>query len=300
MNGCLDAALTYVARGWAVLPIRAGGKKPLIAGGYKVASTNAETVRDWFDQWPDMNIAIQPGASGLIVADIDTAEAEAAAIELGLFREPTRRIATGRRWLPAHHPKHFARSSHFYFRPPTLPCAVGKRTVRGIEFIGRSGYVLVPPSIHTPTGARYELECDAEPLALPLEAWQVLAAAPPSERPDRGRQSPQNQRNEVRALGYLRRLAPSRADDYNSWLRVGMALHEATGGSQIGLAAWREWSRQSHKFDHSKDDCAEKWVSFGKYGGTPLTIASLVEWARSDSIDRYNRYVVGWDCRVVA
>lgn len=298
MNRRLNAALTYVARGWAVLPIRAGGKEPLVPRGFKVATTDAGKVRDWFHQWPDMNIAVQPGASGLIVADIDSPSAEAAAIGLGLYREPSLSVATGRRHYPADHLKHFARSSHLYFRPRSVPCPVTKRTVQGIEFIGRAGYVLVPPSTHAPTGTPYEFECEAEPLVLPLEAWEALTA-PPIGRPDT-RRSPRDRRNEARALGYLRRLAPSRADDYNSWLQVGMALHEATGGSQTGLAAWREWSRQSHKFDHSKDDCAEKWISFGKYGGTPLTIASLVDWARADSLDRYTRRAADLESRVVA
>ncbi len=53
------------------------------------------------------------------------------------------------------------------------------------------------------------------------------------------------------------------ADDYNSWITFGAALHTATCGSALGLRLWDNWSRQSDRYDDDTDTDA-KWASFGK------------------------------------
>jgi hypothetical protein len=73
----------------------------------------------------------------------------------------------------------------------------------------------------------------------------------------------------------LTRLDPRRADDYGSWLQVGMALSEL---GDFGLQLWDNWSRQSHK--HKPGSCAEKWDTFKP--GEGLTLASLFLWADED------------------
>ena len=50
------------------------------------------------------------------------------------------------------------------------------------------------------------------------------------------------------------------ADDYTSWLSVGMACFN----EDIPLSAWRTWSMKSAKFNHKRDECAEKWATFKK------------------------------------
>ena len=69
-----------------------------------------------------------------------------------------------------------------------------------------------------------------------------------------------------KALNYLDALAPSRADEYNEWLNVGMALHSV--GDDRLLAPWDQWSSQSHLYEPGK--CEEKWASFGKRSGVSL------------------------------
>jgi phage/plasmid-associated DNA primase len=63
---------------------------------------------------------------------------------------------------------------------------------------------------------------------------------------------------------YLDILNSERADDYEEWLAVGMALHQC--GDEF-LEAWIEWSAQS---DHFEDGCCEaKWASFERLPGGP-------------------------------
>lgn len=61
---------------------------------------------------------------------------------------------------------------------------------------------------------------------------------------------------------YLDDMAPWRADDYEEWVAIGMALHQC--GEEF-LEKWVEWSAKS---DHFEDGCCEsKWASFERLPG---------------------------------
>lgn len=77
------------------------------------------------------------------------------------------------------------------------------------------------------------------------------------------------------AADLLLRLAPSRADEYEDWLAVGMAL--STLGDE-GLGLWEAWSSRSAK--HVQGECERKWHSFR---GAGVTMATVAHWARQDS-----------------
>jgi hypothetical protein len=80
--------------------------------------------------------------------------------------------------------------------------------------------------------------------------------------------------NEEWALSYLSALSSCRADDYDIWLAVGMALHSA---SDSLLPEWDNWSRQSPKY--KPGDCEKKWKSFKRQG---VAIGSLAHMAKQD------------------
>ena len=63
------------------------------------------------------------------------------------------------------------------------------------------------------------------------------------------------------------------ADDYDDWLKVGMALHYETNGAFYSFMAWVNWSRSSKSFV-SEEDCQEKWESF-RGSKNPVTIGTL-------------------------
>src|SRR5262249_26247081 len=86
-----------------------------------------------------------------------------------------------------------------------------------------------------------------------------------------------------RALGYL---PESWRDDYDQWLRVGMALSELR---EAGLAIWKEWSRPSSKY--SVGMCDAKWATITPGGG--LKIGSLYHWAKEHGFDPNPKLVIG-------
>lgn len=77
------------------------------------------------------------------------------------------------------------------------------------------------------------------------------------------------------ARACLRQLSPARADQYGTWLQVGMALHSISPGL---LGDWDRWSQQSPSYEPGA--CTGKWSTFS---GSRLGLNSLRYWVRSDS-----------------
>lgn len=66
-----QAALDLAERGYHVFPVRARTKVPLTTHGFQDASRDERTILHWWDKWPDANIGVACGASGISVLDID-------------------------------------------------------------------------------------------------------------------------------------------------------------------------------------------------------------------------------------
>jgi hypothetical protein len=113
------------------------------------------------------------------------------------------------------------------------------------------------------------------PLAL-IE--QMLPQEPPEPQPllppPRPRQSDRSETEWARI--YLDALSPARANDYDDWLAVGMALHSV--GDDALLEDWEAWSSVSGKFQ--RGECARKWRSFT--AGAGYSIAALGSMAKAD------------------
>lgn len=170
-NTLLAQALAYAARGWPVIPCRPHGKEPLVAGGYRAATTDPDVIRGWWMRWPDANVGIPTGRpSGIIVIDVDPRHGGGETL-LELPELPqTVEVITG------------GGGRHLYFLAPNQeircrPNALGP----GLDLRGDGGYVLVPPSVH-PSGRRYEWELSSHPedvAIAPLPDWLIEWLAKP-------------------------------------------------------------------------------------------------------------------------
>lgn len=147
MNATLSAALEYLDRGWAVIPIKPDTKEPHIKWGKYVDAGRLPTedeVIEWFERWPDALIAILSGElSNIIVVDCDNEDALREAEKYGLTRSPVR-VRTKRGW-------------HFYFQFPRGSGWIKNRAgvngdnvvwpaVNGLDLRGSKGYAIAPPS----------------------------------------------------------------------------------------------------------------------------------------------------------
>jgi hypothetical protein len=166
-----DAALLYGSRGWFVFPCK--GKRPLTAHGFKDATVIADQLREWWTKWPDANIAIACGASGIAVLDIDKGLPDMAAALAWCERNGIPRtyaVRTGRRPEVG---------LQVYFRG-TVP-DVGLFELDGCSGQVKSlgGYVMAAGSIHPDTKEKYEaLHGDCELAELPenIRALQTKRA----------------------------------------------------------------------------------------------------------------------------
>ena len=78
-------------------------------------------------------------------------------------------------------------------------------------------------------------------------------------------------------------LSDERNDDYESWIRIGWALHNIDNSL---LSTWIEFSKKSPKF--KEGDCENRWYTMRNEG---LTIRSLMRWAEEDNYQQYHEYI---------
>ncbi len=139
---------------------------------------------------------------------------------------------------------------------------------------------VLPPSEHPDTGQYCWLvgcapwECDVAE----APQWMIEKMLKPAEPPN-SKKTPHSKQHEPqsdidRALSYLSALSPKRAEDYDDWLAVGMALHSVDDSL---LREWDAWSAQSPKY--KPGDCDRKWESFKRTG---ISIGSLAFMAKAD------------------
>lgn len=158
-------------------------------------------------------------------------------------------------------------SKHLYFYLPSkMALSQSIPEYPGIDFKS-TGFVIGPDSLHV-SGNRYKCvvggpeEIDAVPQIL-LEKLKK----PERSRVDyKGGHIDANRDEIACMLSYI-----SNDDlDYETWVRVGMAIHHALHGD--GFELWVDWSAKSSK--HNPDDMPMKWGSFGK-AVDPATFGTL-------------------------
>ena len=93
----LEAALTYAARGWRVLPIKPGTKRPPIQAWQDAATTDTTTITSWYTHlYRGHGVGIATGAaSGVWVLDVDDWEAFVALEQANGHMPDTYAVTTG-------------------------------------------------------------------------------------------------------------------------------------------------------------------------------------------------------------
>jgi len=214
----MSHALAYARAGLDVLPLTPGGKTPLgalVPHGKDDASHDPEQGRDWWAQCPDANIGIRP-PPGVVIIDVDPRNGGATAL-VELTRPHGGLSPTWTGWTGGG-------GLHAWFR------AAGPLRARlcdGVDLKHRTGYVVVPPSLHA-SGKRYVWGNDL-PIA-DAPPWLVALMRKPVAplRP---------------ALGVRGGVASARADD----ALVGVVARARSGGRNDALhwAACRAAERGS-------------------------------------------------------
>lgn len=91
----------------------------------------------------------------------------------------------------------------------------------------------------------------------------------------------ENISNIVKMLSY------ERSHAYNSWIRVGWALHNINKDDEELLNIWIEFSKKSSKY--KTGECAKYWGNM-KTNNKGVSIGSLLHWAKNDNPDEFYKY----------
>lgn len=162
-------------------------------------------------------------------------------------------------------------SKHLFFKVRRGLALVTKHPeYKGIDFKSGAHYVVGAGSLHA-SGNRYEVAFGSpEDIEEAPEALIQLLLKPERHRAELGNRTVDvSHADLVDMLRYV-----DGYDDYEVWVRVGMALHHASGGTALDV--WDQWSSRSAKY--KPEEMPRKWHSFGK-GANPVTLGTLAHYA---------------------
>ena len=250
------AALDLAAAGWEVFPLGENTKRPLTAHGVKDATTDADTIRAWWERNPGANLGLAPGTD-LLVLDVDTKHGIDGHDTLTGFEfvhgelPPTRTTETP------------SGGWHLYFKKPPELRIKNRVNVRpGLDVRTLGGYLVAPPSVIDGKPYRWLNDApmaDAPPWLVALVTEEKQPAPPmapqaPTAAP-RGAHDAYTQRaidratiavlsagpggrnNELNATTYgIARLAAAGRLD---WGQVSQALERAAGAAGLALSEIR-------------------------------------------------------------
>lgn len=274
----LSFALAYANIGWHVFPVARGTKAPigsLTPRGHLEATTDLGTITRWWTSAPDAGIGVAMQASRLVAIDVDPRngghfDLERIEAEHGKLETDVIALTGGG-------------GMHLCFWAPSDIGRLPGKLAKGID-LKADGYIVVEPSIH-PSGKAYVWEASSNPLEgcvpSPLPGWIAdMARAAPSGSAQGATPPPIPPRglSEIELAELRAAMALIPADERETWVKVGMALHRDVGGA-LGYQMWTDWSKTCPaKFD--PQDQTRVWMSFRwRPMGEAIQLASVFELA---------------------
>jgi hypothetical protein len=134
------AALSYSKKGWHIFPITPHQKAPALVKWRDDSTNDGKQISLWWTRWPNANIGLDCGKSGIIVIDVDVKKNGLAnwneLCEAHDIDTDTWRVITP------------SRGRHIFYEAPGNTIIGNSRNLEhlGIDVRGVGGYVLLPPS----------------------------------------------------------------------------------------------------------------------------------------------------------
>ena len=216
-------------------------------------------------------LATCPASLGFWVVDIDSAPEQYACVT-DVLGEPAALVKTRRGY-------------HAWYRLPDDPTLTIRNRKWQIgecagELRGHNGYVAL---WDIPSVAQI-VEQDAQGAFQPVSPFPALLeaerASTPTDAPPRTVEASEPSERLTEALSWLGpdRLGP--VPDYDTWIRLGQAVHDETGGHAAGFELWDDWSVRFDNYPSGDDpSTAAKWQSFHAGRGDGVTAGSVYKLA---------------------
>ena len=282
-------AVSLVENGYRVIPIAQGEKRPSIPGWQNYEATTARVTAEWANNG---NIGILTGTTPAI--DIDSTD-QSLAIEMEQFvtemigDAPVRVGRAPKRLMVFRTNEPFTKRASGFFIDE-------QGNSHQLEVLGE-GQQFVAYGIHPDTKKPYRWISLESPSDLRVEDLPVLTA--------RGADAAVAEFSRLcEARGWKRKTQASAgagqdefwflrpkpdvsddelrsalekmpgADVYETWVKVGMALHDHFDGSPDGLQMWDDWSASAANY--SPEQVEQKWRGFGRRNGQPVTVGFIL------------------------
>ncbi|MGL4753495.1 MAG: phage/plasmid primase, P4 family [Aeromonadaceae bacterium] len=267
MPNNIDAAQLWRGRGFRVLPILAGTKKPAVKWSAFIEGQTDERVAEHWAKHPDHLVAIV--TDGLFIIDCDTplAESNYQSLIAPLGPAPFCTMRT-------------ARGTHYYYHlPPGLP----RVTARGDKIDGYLDIKCGKSYVIAAAPDRTELAYSASPAPITHEQIQLTYMLdgevwPFPERQLVERPTWDGDPYKLEELRMVLDHIEAETLGYSDYLTVCAGVHGDFEGAGEALEILEEWSSDPH-------ETASKWDSFtvGKPGG--VTFASVTAMAAARGAD---------------
>lgn len=265
MNLVKLMAHKYLDLGWYVMPIHYKSKVPVMKGWRdRTTLPTHDEIEQWFAN-PKTNIGLVTGViSKVSILDGDGVPGIKSMRDLKLGS--TVQATSGK-------------GMHLFYSDPEGKARNFVKKHPGLDARGDGGQVLIYPSIH-PNGHQYKWigKFDTKLPPFPEQFMPVVQVGQQSIT--NGQVISDNALSQTQRLQMLEKALPlmkqERCENYDTWIKVGMALKEF---GLVGFRLWDRWSSNSSKY--SSAITAEKWGTFNEETG--ITIGSIIHWAREDS-----------------
>lgn len=251
-------------------------KSPLTANGFLDASQEGQQIKAWYDMHPGCLWGVPMGSTTRLVA-IDYDPDKATQVSQDWVAAHTGELMGARQHTTARNGRHYifrASNGDLYHSGADVTLDGQKRP--GIDIRAEGGYIIWWPL----TGLHHENTAPELPAGL-LEGRAFHAM--PAPRPPAPTSPAEWQRSRSKVMDALAHIDPQ---PYDQWVRTGMSIHHASGGSDDGFDLWHGWSAGGISGDlpHSYsgvEACRDKWDSFGRNRGTALALGSLFNDAKT-------------------
>jgi P4 family phage/plasmid primase-like protien len=254
----LESALQHAKAGYAVFPARPC-KRPYISDWQKLATTDAQTIRNWWKLYPDAAPGIPTGRkNNLVVLDVDRKNGKDGF-------EGLRSMGLELENLPIQQCKTPSNGAHFYFTWVDGINNSASHLPSGIDVRGEGGYVLASGAVI----AAGEYKAGSQSLVndlIGLSDWPEILM-PQSHEPSPNRRS--GNRIPLETLDDALMAIPNTNPDRDWWASIGFALHFETDGSERGLALWHRWSSLYEGYD--EEHTGKLWESCQRKTGDVRT-----------------------------
>lgn len=265
----------YLTLGRELIPLKPGKKIPLERNWHKI-DYGRKALHSYVRR-KGCNIGWRLGPLDVVI-DVDPRHRNALGSEKILTEDWG--VADLVDVCPTVHTGGLDNGRHYYTTTPSdVKLKVALSRFDGIDFRHHGHYVLIPGCIHPDTQRAYQWDLFGPQKAPEMPNWlfQLLWIDSPVNRPPKPKRgsvvidpdnparrpyTPPSTLSLPEIQGHLDTIPVEKYQNYEDWLRIGMAVHSACDGDPEGCELFVKWSVSDPSYFDAEESARAKWESF--------------------------------------